>query len=108
LIKQTNLIKFDKINYPTPVKTEIHTPATPPGPIFIQKSDFGSCSSFGKNRRLPPESTPASGSVITSGFYVPVRQVFRTWMKTLMHCGFGQCRICRDEHGFGFKSCGFV
>jgi len=39
------------------VKTEILTPA--PAPVFIQKSDSGSCSGFGKNRRLLPESTPA-------------------------------------------------
>ena len=50
-------IKFTKINYPTPVKTEIFTPA--PGPVFIQKSDSGSFSGFGKNRRLLTESTPA-------------------------------------------------
>jgi len=52
-------LKFNKINHHTPVKTEILTAVPAPGPVFIQKNDSGSCSSFGKNRRLLPDSTPA-------------------------------------------------
>jgi len=58
LIKQLAIqwkYKFNKINCPTPVKTEILTPAPAPGPVFIQKSDSRSCSGFGKNCRLQPE-----------------------------------------------------
>jgi len=51
--------KFNKINCPTPVKTEILTLSPAPGPVFIQKSDSRSYSGLGKNRRLLPESTPA-------------------------------------------------
>jgi len=58
--------KFNKINCLTPIKTEILTPAPAPGPVFIQKSDSRSCSGFGKNRRLLPESTTASWSALLS------------------------------------------
>jgi len=67
--KQTEklvLLSVNKIHYPTPVKTEIITPAPAPGPVFIQKSDSSSCSGFGKNRRLLPESIPAPWSPLST------------------------------------------